>query len=297
MRKRTLNLGGKLMSLETPVVMGIVNLTPDSFYATSRVQEEDALRQRVATIVHQGGGIVDLGAYSTRPGATPVSAEQERERLRPALRLLRDEYPEVPVSVDTFRADIARWAVEEYGVAIINDVSGGELDHDMYATVARLDVPYVLMHMRGTPETMASLTQYDDLVIDILDYFIDRVARLHDLGAHDIIIDPGFGFSKTLEQNYELLTALPRFGEALELPLLVGISRKSMIYRTLDITPEESLNGTSILNTYSLLHGADILRVHDVREAVECIRLVECLQRASCPESCVHTIDIDRALP
>ncbi len=258
--------------------MGIVNLTPDSFYAESRVQGLSALRARIESIRSEGGSIVDVGAYSTRLGAAPVSAQEERERLAPALRLMREEYPDMPVSVDTFRADIARWAVEEYGVAMINDVSGGELDPDMFATMGKLGVPYILMHMRGTPETMASMTEYDDLVLDILDYFIERVARLRDLGVLDIVIDPGFGFSKTLEQNYQLMAQMPKLKEALELPLLVGISRKSMIYRALGITPEESLNATSILNTYSLLHGADILRVHDVRAAVECVELTERLR-------------------
>ncbi len=277
MQQQTLNLRGQLISLSTPLVMGIVNVTPDSFYSGSRIQGEAALRERIETIIAEGGSIVDLGAYSTRPGAMEVSASEERQRLEPALRLIRDSYPEVFVSVDTFRADVARWAAEEYGVHIINDVSGGALDPDMFATVARLGIPYVLMHMRGTPATMASMTDYTDLVVEVLDYFVERVARLRELGQHDIIIDPGFGlFAKTLEQNYTLLSALPRLRAALELPMLVGLSRKSMIYRLLGTTPEESLNGTSVLNTIALVGGcADILRVHDVRAATESIRLTQ----------------------
>lgn len=264
--------------------MGIINLTPDSFYAGSRAQSGSALRSRLEQVAEQGAAIVDLGAYSTRPGAQEVSPREERERLMPALRLLRDEYPQVPVSVDTFRAEVARWAVEEYGAALINDVSGGALDGEMFATVAQLKVPYVLMHMRGTPQTMNQLTQYTDLLVDVLDYFVERVGRLRDLGVHDIIIDPGFGFAKTADQGFELMAGMRRLKEALGLPLLVGISRKSMIYRTLGVDPEGSLNGTSVLNTYSLMQGADILRVHDVRAAVECIELVERL-KASAPAS------------
>lgn len=276
MQQQTLNLGGQLVSLSTPLVMGIVNVTPDSFYSHSRIEGEVALRARIEAILAEGGSIVDLGAYSTRPGADQVDAQEERRRLEPALRLLRDSYPEVLVSLDTFRAGVAEWAIQEYGVHIINDISGGEMDPDMFATVARLGVPYILMHMRGTPATMSSMTDYDDLTVDILDYFVARIDRLRQLGQHDIIIDPGFGFAKTLEQNYRLLSALPRLKEALELPMLVGVSRKSMIYRLLDTTPEESLNGTSVLNTIALTSGsADILRVHDVRAAVECVRLTQ----------------------
>lgn len=276
MQQQTLNLRGQLVSLSTPLVMGIINVTPDSFYSGSRIEGEAALRARIEAIITEGGYIVDLGAYSTRSGAPEVSAEEERRRLKPALRLLRDSYPEVFVSVDTFRAGVAQWAAEEYGVHIINDVSGGDLDPDMFATVARLGIPYVLMHMRGTPDTMAGLTQYNDLTAEVLDYFTERIDRLRQLGQHDIIIDPGFGFAKTLEQNYALLSALPRLRGALELPMLVGVSRKSMIYRLLETTPEESLNGTSVVNTMALMSGsADILRVHDVRAAMECIRLVQ----------------------
>lgn len=290
MQKTTLNFGGRLVGLQRPLVMGIVNLTPDSFFSGSRVGGEEALLQRITSMLKDGADILDLGAYSTRPGADFVSSEEERARLEPALRLLRDEYPEVLVSIDTFRSEVARWAVEEYGATMINDVSGGELDTEMFSTVAGLGVPYVLMHMRGTPETMQSLTHYDNLLVEVLDYFVERVFRLRELGAHDIVIDPGFGFAKTLEQNYELMTELPRLKQALELPLLVGISRKSMIYRLLGTNADESLNGTTVLNTYSLLNGADILRVHDVREAVETVRMVELLRSSATAQNPIYTL-------
>ena len=275
MKRKTLNLGGRLFSLEKPAVMGIMNITPDSFYSGSRLSDAYSIRARAREIVDEGATLIDVGAYSSRPNAVDISAKEEMERLRPALQLLRDEFAEVPVSVDTFRADVAKMCVEEYGVAIINDISGGQLDADMYQTVAALQVPYILMHMRGTPATMQSLTSYTDIAVDILDYFVERVGQLRELGLHDIILDPGYGFSKTLEQNYELLSRQEEtFGE-LELPILVGISRKSMIYKLFDTTPEEALNGTTALNMYSVLHGADILRVHDVRAAVEVCSIAE----------------------
>ncbi len=275
MKRKTLNLSGRLFSLEKPAVMGIMNITPDSFYSGSRLSDTDSIRTRAREIVEEGGTLIDVGAYSSRSNAENISAQEEMERLRPALQLLRDEFAEVPVSIDTFRADVAKMCVEEYGVAIINDISGGQLDADMYQTVAALQVPYILMHMRGTPATMQSLTSYTDIAVDILDYFVERVGQLRELGLHDIILDPGYGFSKTLEQNYELLSRQEEaFGE-LELPILVGISRKSMIYKLFGTTPEEALNGTTALNMYSVLHGADILRVHDVRAAVEVCSIAE----------------------
>lgn len=273
----TLNLSGQLLSLERAVVMGIINVTPDSFYSTSRVAGEQELRTRIDTLLREGASIADLGAYSSRPGAEEVSAQEEMRRLAPALRILRDEYPALPVSVDTFRADVARWAVQEYGVAMINDISGGALDPQMYPTIAELQVPYILMHMRGTPQTMGEQTDYQDLILDLIDYFIQRVGQLTELGVHDIVLDPGFGFSKTLEQNYELLARMSDLGTVLPQPLLVGISRKSMIYRLLGQTPEEALNGTSILHAFALERGAKILRVHDVAPAVEAIRLYEAM--------------------
>ncbi len=274
---KMLNIKGNLVSLDTPVVMGILNVTPDSFYAASRQRGETDIERRIETILSEGGAWIDVGGYSSRPDAEDVSPEEEMRRLEPALRLLRDRYPEVPVSLDTFRAEVARWGVEEYGVALINDISGGELDEAMFRTVAGLRVPYLLMHMRGTPRTMQRHTDYADLMEEVMLYFARKVRELRLLGVNDIILDPGFGFSKTLEQNYRLMSHLEEFA-VFELPLLVGVSRKSMIYRLLDATPEESLNGTTVLNTFALLHGADILRVHDVRQAVEAVRIVRQLK-------------------
>lgn len=281
MQRQTLNVRGRLLDLSTPAIMAIVNVTPDSFYAGSRVVTEEALYRRFEEIQSEGGSIVDLGAYSTRSGAVEVSEREEMDRLRTALRILRDDFPDLYVSVDTFRSSVARFAVEEYGAGIINDVSGGTLDSEMFSTVACLQVPYVLMHMRGTPATMQSLTDYTDVGLEVLDFFITQSERLKSLGLHDIIIDPGYGFAKTLEQNYQLMTYLPRFVEALGLPILVGISRKSMIYKVLQGTAEDSLNGTTILNTYALLNGAKILRVHDVRPAIEAVKLCQQLQEHS----------------
>lgn len=271
----TLRLSGKLLTLERPIVMGIVNVTPDSFFAGSRIDGERALRTRLDQLVREGAAIADLGAYSSRPGADEVSPEEEMKRLRPALQLLRDEYPTLPVSVDTFRSEVAQMAVEEYGAAIINDISGGGLDPEMYRTVSRLQVPYILMHMKGNPQTMQSHTDYTDVTLEVLDYFIKRIGQLLDLGLHDIILDPGFGFSKTTEQNYELLAHLDTLTKTLRQPLLVGLSRKSMIYRPLGCTPEEALGGTTFLHALALERGAKILRVHDVRPAAEAITLYE----------------------
>lgn len=271
----TLCLSGKLLTLERPIVMGIVNVTPDSFFAGSRIDGERALRTRLDELIREGAAIADLGAYSSRPGADEVSLEEEMKRLRPALQLLSDEYPALPVSVDTFRSEVAQMAVEEYGAAIINDISGGGLDPEMYCTVSRLQVPYILMHMKGDPQTMQSHTDYTDVTLEVLDYFIKRIGQLLDLGLHDIILDPGFGFSKTTEQNYELLAHLDTLTQTLRQPLLVGLSRKSMIYRPLGCTPEEALGGTTFLHALALERGAKILRVHDVRPAAEAITLYE----------------------
>lgn len=271
----TLCLSGKLLTLERPIVMGIVNVTPDSFFAGSRIDGERALRTRLDELIREGAAIADLGAYSSRSGADEVSLEEEMKRLRPALQLLRDEYPALPVSVDTFRSEVAQMAVEEYGAAIINDISGGGLDPEMYRTVSRLQVPYILMHMKGDPQTMQSLTDYQDITLEVLDYFIKRIGQLLDLGLHDIILDPGFGFSKTTEQSYELLAHLDTLTQTLRQPLLVGLSRKSMIYRPLGCTPEEALGGTTFLHALALERGAKILRVHDVRPAAEAITLYE----------------------
>lgn len=271
----TLNLSGRLVSLEKPLVMGIVNVTPDSFFAGSRIDGAKALRARLDTLVREGAALADLGAYSSRPGAEEVSPEEERRRLRPALQTLRDEYPDLPVSVDTFRSDVARMAVEEYGASMINDISGGGLDPAMYRTMAELQVPYILMHMKGDPKTMQQQASYSDVTLEVIDYFAQRVGQLLELGIHDIILDPGFGFSKTTTQNYELLAQLGSLVEAFTQPLLVGVSRKSMIYRPLGVTPEEALSGTTFVHALALERGAKILRVHDVRPAVEAVQLYE----------------------
>ena len=274
MLNRTINIKGELFSLDRPVVMGILNVTPDSFFAGSRKRTETEITTRIEEILAQGGDWIDIGGYSSRPDATPVTADEEMRRLELGLEILRHDYPSVPVSVDTFRADVARYCVEKYGVAMINDISAGELDPEMFRTVADLQVPYIMMHMRGTPQTMASLTDYTDLMDEIMLYFAEKVRQLCLMGVSDLILDPGFGFSKTLEQNYELMAHLREFG-IFDLPILVGISRKRMIYQLLGGSPEESLNGTTALHAYALLNGADILRVHDVKEAVEVVRIVQ----------------------
>lgn len=281
-----LNIKGTLMSLSTPVVMGILNVTPDSFYADSRKQTEAAIEERIQAILSEGAQIIDIGGYSSRPDAAEVSPEEEMERLAFALKILNAHYPEAIVSVDTFRAGVARRCVEEYGAAIINDISGGELDPGMFATVAELKVPYIMMHMRGTPQTMQQHTDYADMMEEIMLYFAAKVRELHLLGVSDVILDPGFGFSKTVSQNYQLMGHLKEF-EVFGLPLLVGISRKSMIYKFLGGTPAESLNGTTVLNTYALLNGADILRVHDVKAAVEAVKLVS--KTVNCQLSIVNS--------
>ena len=273
-RPHTINVGGKLLSLSPAVVMGIINITPDSFYAKSKVNDEESLRQRVLQIINDGGKIIDVGAYSSRPGAKNVSQEEEMTRLRHSLKIIQEASCDLPISVDTFRSDVAKMCVEEYGVNIINDISAGQLDNNMFETVARLQVPYVIMHMRGNPQTMQENTQYQDLIADMFLYFSQKINRLQDLGVNDIIIDPGFGFSKTLDQNYKLLQRLEDFKE-FELPILVGVSRKSMIYKYLGGEPEDALNGTSIINTIALLKGANILRVHDVKACADAIKIIE----------------------
>lgn len=272
MNSYTINCSGRLFDLNPPRVMGILNVTPDSFYADSRQQTDEAIARRCREMVTEGADIIDIGAYSSRPGADNVTPEEEMERLRHGLTILRREVPDAVVSVDTFRADVAKMCVEEYGADIINDISGGMLDKRMFRTVARLGVPYILMHMQGTPSTMQVAPHYDDLRREVMLYFAERVQRLHDMGVKDVILDPGFGFGKTLEHNYELMNHLEDFRE-FDLPLLVGISRKSMIYKLLGGGPEEALNGTTVLNTIALTKGAHILRVHDVRPAAEAVRI------------------------
>ena len=268
-----INANGRLMDLSEPQVMGILNVTPDSFYAGSRAETEQDIIRRLHQIMDEGASIVDIGGYSSRPGAQEVSAEEEMERLRMGLELIRKHRPDAVVSVDTFRADVAKMCAEEYGVAIINDISAGQMDKDMFTTIARLGIPYIIMHMKGTPKDMQVNPEYDHFLKEVFYYFSEKVQRLRDLGVKDIIIDPGFGFGKTLEHNYELMNHLEEFS-LFELPLLVGVSRKSMIYKLLGTTPEEALNGTTALNTVALLKGAHILRVHDVREAVETVRII-----------------------
>lgn len=263
----TLNVQGRLLNLSTPQVMGILNLTPDSFYAASRVEKEESVRMRVRQIVDEGGAMIDVGACSTRPGAEAVDAKEEMRRLRNGMKAVREEAPDAVVSVDTFRADVAKMAVEELGADIVNDVSGSQLDERMFATITRLGVPYIL--------TDAQSTNMKDMML----YFASKVQQLRDLGQKDIILDPGYGFGKTLEENYLLLNQLEML-TIFELPLLVGVSRKSMIYRLLECTPNEALNGTSVLNTIALTKGTNILRVHDVKAAVEVVSIIQKLQTA-----------------
>ena len=264
----TLNLRGRLLELRAPQIMGILNVTPDSFYSDSRTPDEVHITERVRQMMDEGADMIDIGGYSSRPGADDVTPEEEMDRLRRGLRIVRKLYPEVPVSVDTFRADVARMCIEEEGADIINDISGGMMDRQMFRTVARLGVPYILMHMQGTPDTMQVAPHYDNLRREVMLYFAERIDRLCQMGAKDIIVDPGFGFGKTLEHNYELMNHLEDFA-VFNLPLLVGISRKSMIYKLTGGTPQTSLNGTTVLNTISLVKGAHILRVHDVKAAAE----------------------------
>ena len=272
----SLNCSGKLLSLDAPKVMGILNATPDSFFAGSRKQTERELMERVQQILSEGGSIIDVGAYSTRPRAAVVSAEEEWQRLEQALRIVHRETPEAILSVDTFRADIARRCVETFGVSIVNDISGGDADAQMFDTVADLCVPYVLMHCQGTPQTMQQAPTYKNVTAEVITDLSRKVRQLRQRGARDIIIDPGFGFGKTLEHNYTLLRQLEDF-RIFDLPLLVGISRKSMITRPLDITADEALNGTTALNAFALMKGANILRVHDVKAATEVVKLYSLL--------------------
>ena len=270
----TLTIKGEKLTVEKTLIMGILNVTPDSFYSGSRMGSDEALiGKRVEQILDEGGDMIDIGAYSTRPNADDISADEEYARLKTGLNIIKSIDANVVVSVDTFRADVARKCVEEFGVDIVNDVSGGTLDDEMFATVAKLKVPYILVHMRGTPATMQQVTDYRDDTRDVIADLRQKKLALNELGVEEVIIDPGFGFSKTLEQNFEMLNRLEDFKQ-LCAPLLVGVSRKSMIFRTLGCTPVESLNGTTVINTISLMKGAHILRVHDVKEAVEVNKLV-----------------------
>ncbi len=268
----TLNLRGKLYPLDEPQIMGILNVTPDSIFAESRTSDDEQIAARVKQMMDEGADMIDIGGYSSRPGADDVSPQEEMERLRRGLRIVRKLYPDVPISVDTFRADVARMCIEEEGADLINDIAAGMMDRQMFKTVARLGVPYIMMHMQGTPETMQLDPHYNNLRREVMLYFAERIDRLCQMGAKDIIIDPGFGFGKTVEHNYELMNHLEDFS-VFNLPILVGISRKSMIYKLIGGTPQTSLNGTTVLNTIALTKGAHILRVHDVKQAVEAKRI------------------------
>ncbi len=269
---------GRIISLDKPLVMGIINVTDDSFYNGSRYKLGFRIAARAEQIIREGGSIIDVGACSTRPGAKPVSEQQELKRLAKALHAIRKKYPEAIISVDTYRSRVARMAVGDYRANIINDISAGELDPEMFSTIAELKIPYVLMHMRGTPETMQQNPTYDNVIREIITYLNGKIEQLKQLGVSDIIVDPGFGFGKTVDHNFSILKNLQVF-RLFERPILVGLSRKSMISKTLGIPAAKCLNGTTVLNTMALLNGATILRVHDVREATEAIKLVESTTR------------------
>lgn len=271
-----INCKGTLIDFDTPKIMGILNLTPDSFYDGGQNNTEKEILLHTEKMLNEGATFIDVGAYSSRPGAMDVSEEEELKRIVPVVELLLKKFPEIILSIDTFRSKVAKQCVEA-GAAIINDISGGNLDQGMLKTVAALQVPYILMHMRGNPKNMKDLNNYDDLVQELLFYFSEKIAEARNFGINDLIVDPGFGFSKNISQNFELLSKLELF-KNLDLPILSGISRKSLIYKTLNSTPKEALNGTTVLNTVSLLKGAHILRVHDVKEAMECVKLTSQLK-------------------
>ncbi len=271
----TINCKGQLIDFTKPKVMGILNLTPNSFYDGGKYNNEDAIITQVNKMLAEGATFIDIGAYSSKPNAEFVTVEEELARIVPVVELLVQEFPQILISIDTFRSKVAETCIQK-GAALINDISAGQLDDSMLAVIAQYNVPYIMMHMRGTPQTMQTLTQYNDLVKEILFYFSERIASARSLGVNDLIVDPGFGFAKTLEQNYELLHKMELF-QQLDLPILAGISRKSMIYKALNCSASESLNGTTTLNTVSLIKGANILRVHDVKEAVECVTLFNIL--------------------
>lgn len=268
----TINCKGQLLSITTPIVMGIINTTPDSFYIGSRTAKDHWLHKAEA-MIHDGATILDLGGQSTRPGSEQVTEEEERTRVIPAVEAIHRAFPHQIISIDTFYASVAKEAVA-VGASIVNDVSAGSLDEALLPTVAELGVPYVLMHMKGHPKNMQVQPQYDDVVTEVFDALNQKLAELHRLGVHDVIIDPGFGFGKTAQHNFQLLKQLSFFTQ-LQKPLMVGLSRKATIYKTLGITPEEALNGTTVLHTLALLNGANILRVHDVKEAVQAVRLLK----------------------
>jgi dihydropteroate synthase len=272
----TINCKGQLIDLSVPKVMGILNITPDSFYDGGTYKNEKEILNHVETMLNEGATFIDVGAYSSRPNADHVSEADELKRILPIVELILKTFPDTLISIDTFRSEVAKQCINA-GAALINDISAGNLDSNMLQTIADLHVPYIMMHMRGTPQNMQEHTQYDNLVKDILFYFSERIAAAKALGIIDVIVDPGFGFAKTLEQNYELLNTLELL-KIIDKPILAGLSRKSMIYKTLETSAQEALNGTSVLNTVALQKGASILRVHDVKEAIECIKLTRLLE-------------------
>ncbi|WP_082035902.1 dihydropteroate synthase [Pedobacter lusitanus] len=277
-RKITLNLKGELLDLSRPCVMGILNLTPDSFYSNSRMSSVDAALERTEACLNEGAAFIDIGAYSSRPGADEVTTDEELKRIIPAITAISKRFPEAKLSIDTFRAKVARESIEA-GAHVINDISGGNLDEQMFETVAALDVPYILMHMQGTPQTMQQKPVYKNIGLEVVDYLAQKISVLKAMGIKDVILDPGFGFAKNTTHNYQLFSQLENLN-IFGLPVLVGISRKSMIYKLLGTTAEEALNGTTVLNTIALQKGATILRVHDVRAAAECIAIVEKMQQS-----------------
>ncbi len=274
--KRTLNCKGKLIDLNEPKLMGILNFTPDSFYSESRIKTDSNLLHRVESMLLEGATFIDIGAYSSRPGADFVSKYEESKRLLPAIEIILKEFPKALISVDTFRSEIANKAID-IGAALINDISGGNLDEGMFDLVVKKQVPYILMHMRGTPQTMSSLNTYDNLILDIISELQAKVYKLQELGLNDLIVDPGLGFAKNINQNYEIVKDLKSF-EILELPLLIGASRKSMIYKLLECDTHNALNGTTVIHTASLLNGASILRVHDIKPAMEAVKITNLLK-------------------
>lgn len=271
-KQTTLNLNGQLFDLSAPRIMGILNITPDSFFDGGNYTNADSIEKRIDQMINEGVDIIDIGAYSSRPGAQNISENEELKRLSFALDIIREKGITIPLSVDTFRSKVAEWVIKQYRVEIINDISGGDLDSKIYDVLAKHNAAYVMMHMRGKPQTMSQLTHYDNLMADMLKDLSTKVRQLKNRGVNDIIIDPGFGFAKDLDQNYHLLSQLHLFN-IFELPLLVGVSRKSMIYKLFDQTPQESLNGTTAINMIALMQGADILRVHDIKAAKECVEI------------------------
>lgn len=276
-RKSTLNIQGKLVDLTVPSVMGILNITPDSFFEGSRIDDIDTALFRVEAFLKEGAKFIDLGAYSSRPGAADITADEELSRLIPFVEAIHKRLPEAILSIDTFRAKVAKEAIQA-GAHLINDISAGNLDEKMFETIATLNVPYIIMHMKGTPQNMKEMASYADISMEVSNYFSSKITQLVALGVKDIIIDPGFGFSKTIDHNYELLQHLEDL-HIFGLPILIGVSRKGMIHKFLNTVAESSLNGTSVVNTIALLKGANILRVHDVREAAQCISLVQKMQQ------------------